>query len=129
MQSKTTGLRNLDFNTYKKILVPIPSIDKQKHIVDELDSIVAIIEQKDSQLLDLDALIRSVYEEMFGPSSFGFDSWETRSIRDVCTLKSGNSDANNSQSGDLPYVKVGDMNIKGNEGGLDILGDKILVID
>lgn len=115
MQSKTTGLRNLDFNTYKKILVPIPSIDKQKHIVDELDSIVAIIEQKDSQLLDLDALIRSVYEEMFGPSSFGFDSWETRSIRDVCTLKSGNSDANNSQSGDLPYVKVGDMNIKGNE--------------
>ena len=36
-------------------------------------------------------------------------------IGQICILKSGNSNANNSPSGSLPFVKVGDMNIEGNE--------------
>ena len=41
--------------------------------------------------------------------------WEYKKIGEVCKLKSGNSKANKSPVGDLPYVKVADMNIKGND--------------
>ena len=43
------------------------------------------------------------------------EGWVEKTIGEVCLLKSGNSKANNSKSGDLPYIKVGDMNLKGNE--------------
>lgn len=39
--------------------------------------------------------------------------WEVKAIGEICTLKSGNS--NNSLKGELPYVKVSDMSIIGNE--------------
>lgn len=42
-------------------------------------------------------------------------NWEKRTIQEICLLKSGNSSTNNSKSGTLPYVKVGDMTIPGNE--------------
>ena len=45
MQSKTTGLRNLDFNAYRAIKVPVPSIEEQQRIVDELDLLTGIIDK------------------------------------------------------------------------------------
>ena len=50
MQSKTTGIRNLDFNLYKSINIPIPSIEEQKRIVAELDCLSGVIEKKKQQL-------------------------------------------------------------------------------
>ncbi len=69
MQSKTTGLRNLDFNAYRAIKVPVPSIEEQQRIVDELDLLTGIIDKKNAQLRDLDALAQSTFYEMFGDPS------------------------------------------------------------
>ena len=72
MQSKTTGLRNLDFYAYRAIKVPVPSIEEQQCIVDELDLLTGIIDKKNAQLRDLDALAQSIFFEMFGDPSAAF---------------------------------------------------------
>ena len=79
MQSKTTGLRNLDFNAYRAIKVPVPSIEEQQHVVDELDLITGIIDNKKAQLRDLDALPQSIFYEMFGDPITNEKGWLARS--------------------------------------------------
>jgi type I restriction enzyme S subunit len=37
MQAKTTGIHNLDFKAYLRLLIPIPTIEEQQQIVSELD--------------------------------------------------------------------------------------------
>ena len=89
MQSKTTGLRNLDFNAYRAIKVPVPSIEEQQHVVDELDLITGIIDNKKAQLRDLDALSQSIFYEMFGDPVTNEKNWKTDSLGHACDLKAG----------------------------------------
>ena len=54
---------------------------------------------------------------MFGDPFLNDKKWKTNTIGNCCTLKSGNSlsaEVEN-EGGDVLYVKVGDMNLKGNE--------------
>ena len=51
------------------IKVPVPSIEEQQRIVDELDLLSGIIDKKNAQLRDLDALAQSIFYEMFGDPS------------------------------------------------------------
>ena len=92
-----------------------PPLSEQQHIVEELDLLSSIIEKKKAQLKELDNLAQSIFYEMFGDPTKTSKGWKVKKMGDVCILKSGNSDANKSASGDLPYVKVGDMNLEGNE--------------
>ena len=89
MQSKTTGLRNLDFNAYKKILIPVPSIEEQQRIVDELDLLTGIIDKKQAQLRDLDALSKSIFYEMFGDPVINEKGWTIEKLSSVSTLLNG----------------------------------------
>ena len=89
MQSKTTGLRNLDFNAYRAIKVPVPSIEEQQRIVDELDLLTGIIDKKNAQLRDLDALAQSTFYEMFGDPNTNERGWKYKALGDACALKAG----------------------------------------
>ena len=85
MQSKTTGIHNLDFKAYKNLLVPTPSIDEQKHTVEELDLLNSIIEKKKAQLNELDNLSQSLFYEMFGDPITNEKGWDALSL-DQLTL-------------------------------------------
>lgn len=118
LASYVTGaaIPHIYFKEYGKDFVCIPpSFEDQIRVVAELDLLNSIIEKKNAQLRELDALAQSFYHEMFSSCDDENNNWEIKCIKDVCTLKSGNSNANNSHAGDLPYVKVGDMSMKGNE--------------
>ncbi len=97
------------------IPIPVPPIVEQERIVEELDLLSGIIEKKKEQLKAYDQLAQSIFYSMFGDPITNEKGWEPSTIGDCCILKSGNSDANNSSLGTLPYVKVGDMNMHGNE--------------
>lgn len=97
------------------IPIPIPPFSEQQRIVEELDLLSSIIEKKKEQLKELDNLAQSIFYNMFGDPVNNEKGWEATTIGECCVLKSGNSDANNSSLGSLPYVKVGDMNIVSNE--------------
>ena len=115
-------LENLHGATMKHIvkkdfdntLIPVPPIAEQEKIVAELDCLSGIIEKKKQQLKELDNLAQSIFYEMFGDPVGNDKGWEVREVGDVCILKSGDSSANNTSAGMLPYIKVGDMNMEGN---------------
>ena len=85
LQSKTTGLHNLDMKGYLKLPIPVPSSPEQEKIVAELDCLSGIIEKKKQQLKEYDALAQSIFYEMFGDPVENEKGWEIKSLKDVCT--------------------------------------------
>ena len=101
----------------RKMKIPSRSMNEQLHIVDELNRILKIKEQRQQELTLLDDLIKARFVELFGEQKINPFGFEKTTIGDSCTLKSGTSlpaDKEN-EGGDIPYVKVGDMNFPGNE--------------
>ena len=86
MQSKTTGIRNLDFNLYKSINIPVPPREEQERIVAELDCLSGVIERKREQLRELDALAQSIFYQMFGDPITNEKGWETSQFDNACEL-------------------------------------------
>lgn len=74
LQSKTTGIHNLDFKSYLKLPIPVPPIAEQEKIVAELDCLTGIIEKKKQQLEELDKLAQSIFYDMFGDDDYSKDS-------------------------------------------------------
>lgn len=105
---------------FSKIAIPIPPKFTQLAIVSELDKINELIRLKKEQLKDLDNLTQSIFYEMFGDPVENEKGWEVETVQNSCTLKSGDSKANNSKVGTLPYIKVGDMNLPENENYINI---------
>lgn len=98
----------------ENVKLPVPSMEEQEAIVAELDEINEAIAALQQQVTDLDTLALSTFYDMFGDPETNPKGWDVRKIGDICTLKSGDSSANNSKEGNLPYVKVADMNLAEN---------------
>ena len=79
LQSKTTGIHNLDFNKFLQFSIPIPLLPTQQRIVAELDCISGILEKKRQQLKELDNLAQAIFYEMFGDPVENEKGWEGRS--------------------------------------------------
>ena len=93
MQSKTTGIRNLDFTLYKSIHVPVPPREEQERIVAELDGLSGVIERKREQLRELDALAQSIFYQMFGDPITNEKGWEVKKLGEVCDVRDGTHDS------------------------------------
>ncbi len=86
-------------------------------IISTLNSAEAIIDLRMQELRQLDNLIKARFVEMFGTVKNNKFGWAIKTIGDCCTLKSGTSLSTEleNEGGEIPYVKVGDMNYPGNE--------------
>lgn len=85
MQTKTTGLRNLQLNSYLKQKVSIPCFQIQQQIVEELDCLTSIIEKQKKQLEELDNLAQSIFYDMFGDPIENEKGWDTKKMNDLCS--------------------------------------------
>jgi len=88
MQSKTTGLHNLDLKMYKNQLIPIIPISIQQSIVSELDQLSAIISLKQQQMKEYDALAQSLFYEMFGDPFNNNKERLNRFLNKICLITS-----------------------------------------
>lgn len=69
------------YKLLKEIILPIPPLSEQQHIVEELDLLSSIIEKKKAQLKELDNLAQSIFYEMFGDPS----NWELMRLKEITT--------------------------------------------
>jgi type I restriction enzyme S subunit len=70
-------------STIEKIEIPLPPLDEQKKIADELDKISHLIAKRKSQLEKLDLLVKAKFIEMFGDPVENPMGWKQGIIRDV----------------------------------------------
>ena len=63
---KGAAIPHIYFKEYGKFFVDLPDLETQKHISASLDTIQKAIDLKRKQLQDLDELVKSKFQEMFG---------------------------------------------------------------
>lgn len=85
MQSKTTGLHNLDMKAFLRLPIPNLPLEEQEHIVAELDLLHGIIDKQKTQLKELDTLAQSIFYDMFGNPVENERGWEVSTLNDVCS--------------------------------------------
>ena len=76
-------VKHLSSKKLNDIIIPVPSIEEQQRIVDELDLLSDIIDKKKAQLRDLDALAQSIFYEMFGDPALNDKGWPVKLISDL----------------------------------------------
>ncbi|HVI25036.1 MAG TPA: restriction endonuclease subunit S [Xanthomonadaceae bacterium] len=69
LQRRSTGIRNLDFDAYKSLEVPLPPLDEQERIVAVLDQAFASLDRArvnaEANLADIDSLLTRATAEIF----------------------------------------------------------------
>ena len=73
-----------------KMQIPLRSMDEQKFIVDELNRIIRIKEQRQQELQLLDHLIKARFVEMFGDPYVNPLKWKKLKIKDAVTIEPQN---------------------------------------
>ncbi|MEI7486295.1 MAG: restriction endonuclease subunit S [Chryseobacterium sp.] len=90
MQSHSTGIRNLKFDDYKAIEIPIPPYTEQKRIVALLDEAFEKINKvkanTEKNLANAKELFESYLSNIFVKLD---DDWEIKTIGDVCEFGNG----------------------------------------
>ncbi|MCR4827457.1 MAG: restriction endonuclease subunit S [Bacteroidales bacterium] len=88
MQSKTTGLHNLDMKAFLQLQIPKLSHETQSRIVSELDLLQSIIDKQKTQLKELDNLAQAIFYDMFGDPVENEKGWERRCFKEICEVTS-----------------------------------------
>ncbi|MDR6993116.1 restriction endonuclease subunit S [Luteimonas sp. 3794] len=106
LQRRSTGIRNLDFDAYKDLEVPLPQLDEQRRIVAALDQAFSVLERAcanvDANTKQAAELLDVWIREVFS----GSEEWPVRQLADLCEnldrqrVPITKSDR---QSGDIPY--------------------------
>ena len=89
MQSHSTGIRNLDFDAYKRIFIPCPSSSEQKWIVKVLDEVFEKVakakENAEKNLKNSRELFESYLQSVF--ANPGKD-WEEKKLEEIGNITS-----------------------------------------
>lgn len=111
------NINNLKNEHIDNLLIPIIDKKNQEKIVEVLDKVEELINKRKEQIEALDELVKSKFIEMFGDPISNPKGWNIKTVEECCTLKSGTSLSKEieNEGGNIPYIKVGDMNCKGNE--------------
>lgn len=99
----------------KKSLIPIPSIEEQKRIIEKLDALLTRIDTAIEHLQESVALADALYaSELASVFSSGQDKWPLRELNEVAEVARGKSKhrPRNDKSlfgGEYPFIQTGDV--------------------
>ena len=95
----------------RKMQIPLRSMKEQVHIVDELNRIVKIKEQRQKELTLLDDLIKARFVEMFGMPDINTMSWDEKQLSEYLDVIGGyafKSDLFMDEG--IPVLRIGNIN-------------------
>ncbi len=96
-----------------EILIPIPTLDVQKKVVEILDKSQHIIDARKSQIKLMDDLIKSQFIEMFGDPKHNLMKWETGKIRDVVKEVKYGTSKPAVEGGIYKYIRMNNITYNG----------------
>jgi type I restriction enzyme S subunit len=116
--SRGVALKNLSATIVRNFKIPLPSLSEQRAIVERLDRAQRLIDIDREMLHRYDALIQSVFLEMFGDPVRNPKGWVVRKLGDVGVLERGKSKhrPRNDTSilgGEYPLIQTGDVSNAG----------------
>ena len=82
-------VKHLSSKKLNDVVVPVPSLEEQQSMIDELDLLTGIIDKKNAQLRDLDALAQSIFYEMFGDPIINERGWPYKRLDEVAKIVGG----------------------------------------
>lgn len=82
------AIPHIYFKDYGKKIIPLPSKETQKQIVEELDAINESIDLLQQQAKDLDVLAQSIYYDMFGDPIDNPKDWNEEQLGGICEVSS-----------------------------------------
>ncbi|MBR4847916.1 MAG: restriction endonuclease subunit S [Bacteroidaceae bacterium] len=106
-------VQKLTQQALKNIPIPVPPLTEQKKIVEELDCLSGIIENKKQQLKEYDALAQSIFYEMFGNPIDNEKGWETNSLGEIANISSGGTPSRKKTeyfTGNINWYSAGELN-------------------
>ena len=134
LQRRTTGIRNLDWKSYKEtVCVPLLPLPEQRRIAAVLSLVQRAVEQQEKLIKLTTELKKALMHELFTEGTRGEsqkqteigpvpESWDVVELETVCAIKSSAmsykqlENASNASDGiRVVGVKVSDMNLPGNE--------------
>lgn len=77
-------VKHLSAKRLSQIVLEVPPISEQEHIVAELDLLSDIIDKKKEQLKELDNLAQSIFYDMFGDPIANEKGWERMPLKGLC---------------------------------------------
>ena len=97
----------------RKFSIPVPPIQSQQYVVDELDKINELIRLKKEQLKDYDNLAQSIFYEMFGDPVVNEKGWEVKKLIETvvleCTISYGIVQPGDGVEDGIPVVRPIDL--------------------
>ena len=98
---------------FSNIQIPLPPLDVQERIADELAKIAGLIAKRKLQITKLDLLVKAKFVEMFGDPVVNPMGWEEKNIHSFCSEILGGGTPSKSKlqyyEGAIPWVTPKDM--------------------
>ena len=108
--NKTVTIPSLTKSDLLKIEIKLPDLEQQRDIVKRLYSIEQIIQKRETELKELDVLIKARFVELFGDPEFNSMGWESEQLGNVCKVGSSKRIYQNEQSPEgIPFLRISDL--------------------
>lgn len=133
LNSLIYGIRDgkqISFNEFKTLKLPYPAVEEQKKIAEFLGSVDVWIENLENQKKTWENYKKGMMQKLFptndqkvpelrfkDKNGNDFPAWEEKKLEDVGNFRSGIGFSEREQGGKfgIPFFKVSDMNLPGNE--------------
>lgn len=109
-QTPFATVKHLSAKQLNAISVPLPSLEEQRYIANQLEAADTLIALRKQQIAKLDELVKARFVEMFGDININDKHWEAYPLGELCTIIRGGSPRPIEQflGGDIPWIKIGD---------------------
>lgn len=84
-KSRGANINNIKNEDIDSLVIPLPSLERQREIAAVLDKASELIEKRKEQLRELDTLAESVFYDMFGDPVTNTKGWNVSSLKRLTT--------------------------------------------
>lgn len=108
-KSRGANINNIKNEDIDSLVIPLPSLERQREIAAVLDKASELIEKRKEQLRELDTLAESVFYDLFGDPVTNPKGWKTCKVIEQATCIVPGRDKPKSFTGDIPWITTADL--------------------